>query len=310
MLRIIKISILIFLVTVSCAQQESEEKQGVKKNKEPARIKTYSYDSLTIPAFFKSIIHNHKKDFSVKHKEKYKSVCEKFKFDAADSSNIETFYTFEMLHALFTSKTAGDNSTGSILNIPYIWHWIDPNPRQSIRMVKTGELLSDINPPNEFSKYKSYAEIDRTPYLFLSDLVEENPKYYNIQSDTFATFGWCSEREMAFVSLMKLLGYHGKVLAPGNHSWSEFIVPMVLKNGDEEKYIFIVDNTFDVFRLLKMHDSVSVADWEKDFGDRNLSRWYNRKASSEKELERIKNHIVPQKAAMRIEHRIVEYLEE
>ncbi len=303
-----KILLITLLLTVSCTHNNSEavEKHVININNDSFEIKTYSYDAVTIPEFFKAIIDNHRDDFSFIYSDKYKALCKQYNFDANDHSNIEAFYTLLILHELFTSKTAANNSTGKILNIPYMWHWVTPNPRHKIHMVDSGKTLYNINPLKEFSKYNTYADIDRTPYLYLSDLVKNRPQYYNHQSDTFATFGWCSEREMAFVCLMKLLGYKGKIAAPGMHSWSEFIVPMILDNGTSEKYTYIVDNTFDEIRIEKT--DCTVIEWENNIGDGRLPKWYNKKASSEKELKRINNHVVPPKAAMRIESKIVKYL--
>jgi hypothetical protein len=109
--------------------------------------------------------------------------------------------------------------------------------------------------------YSSYADIDRTPLLFLGDLFTENPKYYHTKQDTFSSFGWCSEREMAFVALVSLLNYQAKVVVRGNHSWTELIVPMVKLNGDSLNFMVNVDNTFDRITWNQI-SQVAVAEWE------------------------------------------------
>ena len=78
--------------------------------------------------------------------------------------------------------------------------------------------MKDTKSHNDFLKYRSYDDIDRTPYLFLSDIVDKDLKYYSESCDTFSTFGWCSEREMAFVALITLLDFEAKVVSEGNHS--------------------------------------------------------------------------------------------
>jgi hypothetical protein len=226
---------------------------------------------------------------------------------ADDSSNLEKFFTINILHQLFTSQTASNCSTGEILNIPYQWHWIQPNPRYDIYFTSNKKLLKDTKPPKEFSKYNSYADIDRTPYLFLSDFVYPELKYYSLSCGTFSTFGWCSEREMAFVALTKLLGYQGKVIAEGNHSWSEFIIPLELNNGEFQNFRVSVDNTFNSIDWTQI-ESQEIPKWKEYLGDSNLARWYNQKAKSKTELRNIENHLVSNKSMLRIENKLVMYL--
>jgi len=104
----------------------------------------------------------------------YETFCSDNKIPAEDTIIKQQFYTFEILHKLFTSKNASNGSHGEILNIPYFWHWINPNPRYEITLLSTNQKLNTIKSPAAFSKYKSYADIDRTPYLFLSELLSEN----------------------------------------------------------------------------------------------------------------------------------------
>jgi hypothetical protein len=230
------------------------------------------------------------------------------KISKSDSANIETYYTIEILHALFTSKNASSFSRGEILNIPYMWHWINPNPRHDIYFSNTKQKLSERKPPVEFSKYGSWADIDRTPYLFLSDLVTPNMKYYSSICGEFSTFGWCSEREMAFVALHSLLDIEGKVVAEGNHSWSEFLIPFRLNTGNTQRFRVKVDKTFDDVQW-HLIDENELSKWRKYYGNTALIEWYNKKAKSFSELNRIKNHIVPASASSRMERGVVTFLQ-
>jgi hypothetical protein len=270
-------------------------------------VKTYQYDSLTIPDFFKKLVKNHIEDYAIIDTLTFSKLCSMHNINPLDDSNVNKFYTIKILHELFTSETASNCSRGKILNIPYQWHWIEPNPRYDIHFVSNNVLLKNTKPPAEFYKYNSYADIDRTPYLYLSDLVSKDLKYYSDSCGTFSTFGWCSEREMAFVALTKILGYQGKVVAEGNHSWSEFIIPLKLNNGEFKNFVVFVDNTFNTiyWDTIEQH---KIPEWNGYFGDTKLAAWYNRKAKSNTELNRIKNHLVPNKAMQRIENKLVIYL--
>lgn len=271
-------------------------------------VEKYHYDSLTIPIFFKTLIENHAKDFYIVDSVDFLHFCSDNNIDNNDSLNISRYLTISILHEIFTSQTASNCSKGEILNIPYQWHWVEPNPRHEIYFTSNNKLLKDTKPPSEFSKYNSFADIDRTPYLFLSDLVHSDLKYYSSSCDTFSTFGWCSEREMAFIALTKLLSYEGKVVAEGNHSWSELIIELKSNTGLLKSFKVTVDNTFNSV-YWSLIEEQEISEWKKYFGNTNLSNWYNRKAKSITELRRIENHLVTNKSMLRIENDVVKYLE-
>ena len=292
-----------------CKQPDSTlAKVSPQKPEADYTIKTFHYDSLTIHLFFNALINNHLNDFYTIDSAEFNQFCRTNNINNTDSSNIAAYFTIKILHELFTCQMAYDCSKGEILNIPYQWHWITPNPRYAIVFASNQTLLKDTPPPDEFSRYNSYADIDRTPYLFLSDLVSPELKYYSTSCDTFSTFGWCSEREMAFTALVNLLEFNGKVVAEGNHSWSELVIPMKLNTGNIQTFKVIVDNTFNGFNwsIITLNN---IPNWEKDFGDSSLAGWYNRKANSTDELNKIRNHRVSSQAMSRIETKIVAYLE-
>jgi len=303
------LSILPF-TTVSCGQSPVLD-HNINNNQYSLpeyKVQIYQYDSLTISTFFKALIENHLKDYLTLDLSEYGEFCKYNKSATTDSTNIERYYTVKILHDFFTSQTADDCSKGEILNIPYEWHWVEPNPRHEIYFSHNNKLLKDTKPPPEFSKYSSYADIDRTPYLFLSDMVQEEPKYYSSSCDTFSTFGWCSEREMAFVSLAKLLNYNGKVVAEGNHSWSELIISMNSVSGEVLNFLVTVDNTFNNITWTKIEGN-KIPKWKAYLGDSKLEKWYNERALSDVELQKISSHSVSSKAMARIENKLVAYLE-
>lgn len=290
--------IIALLILAACSfmpvqKKTSDEIAAIQKK---STIPIFAYDSLTIPQFFKALTKNHCAHFYVLDSANYLTFCKSFKIKSSDTDNLNTFFTINILHHLFTSESASNFSKGPILNIPYMWHWTTPNPRYSIYMTETGKKLKDMKPPAEFSKYKSYADIDRTPYLYLSDLASPHLKYRSEDFDTFATFGWCSEREMAYVALLQLLNFKGSVVVSGNHSWTELIVPYHLASGSIANFTATVDNTFN---------SISYTPYNKITP---TSNWYDRTAHSERELLKIKRHQMSQQAMDRIEQQVTQYL--
>jgi hypothetical protein len=281
-------------------------KNQTGENKTDFYPKTFSYNQTAVPLFFKKLIQNHRKDFHAIDPSGFKDAVTAYHIKEEDSVNAHSFYTLQILHKLFTSHSASNYSRGDILNIPYFWHWTTPNPRYGIIDLETNRKLTEKTPPKEFSKYKSFADIDRTPFLFLSDLVNEKTKYNTPECGNFNTFGWCSEREMAFVSLLSTMGYEGKVTTRGNHSWSEFIVP--LQNNQNSKVFFkaTIDNTFDKMELESIAAS-NIPAWRTQKND-GLGDWYNKKAHTESELNKIRNLQITTAVAQDIEKKVVEYL--
>jgi hypothetical protein len=293
----------IFIFVVSCGQSQNQRNNEINNH----QVKTYTYTPSSIPAFLKLLVKNHKHDYLVLDSIYYNDFFRKNELNAIDSTNIEKYYTLKILHDLFTSETASNCSKGEVLNIPYQWHWVSPNPRHTIRYVESGKLLSVTKPPVEFGKYNSCADIDRTPYLFLSDLFATKSKYYSESCDTFPSFGWCSEREMAFVCLLDILGYSGKVMVNGGHSWSEFVVPMKTKDGNSKKFCVSVDNTFNKLNWVEIKDK-DVEAWKKYFGDSPQANWYNQKAHAVNDKNKINAFIVSKAIEEKTEISLVEYL--
>ncbi len=270
-------------------------------------ITVHKYGDLSIPAFFGAVVREHVSEFAELDKEAYEEVCLEHQVKRDDSSNVTTFFSLWILHELFTSDNAATCARGKILDIPYFWHYIEPNPRYTIRFVSNGRLLKETPPPPAFRKYGSYADIDRTPYFFLSDVVAPEPRYYTEDCDTFCSFGWCSEREMAFTALLTLLGYEARVEGGIAHTWTEAVVPMVIHGDTARNYLVTIDNTFDAL-VWNPIGGTELKEWRTRKGETRLTRWYQQKSTSPAELKKIKGHIVPPEARQRIENKIVTYL--
>lgn len=171
----------------------------------------------------------------------------------------ESYNRISFLHILMTSSDAVDGNSAGFLYIPYMWHWIEDNPR--LQISRDSVLLVDT--PASNSAYESAAMVDRVPQIFISDMVSDSP-YSHPDYGKFYTFGWCSEREMAFINLLTHWGFEAKLIVQGAHSFT-------LVKLSEDAY-FMVDNTF-----------ASMYGYANDIAgdDTGLSKWYNKQAKRE-----------------------------
>lgn len=270
---------------------------------------TFVYSQETIGNYFQTLLNNYP-EYSKLRNSEYKLFCEKFSLNSESTKNQSQFYNIYFLHDLFTGSSAQNYMSGGILKIPYFWHWVNPNPRHDIKFTKDSTKLSKAKPPHEFLKYKSYADIDRTPSLYLGDLLSDEPKYYHEQCSSFYTFGWCSEREMAFNSLLAIIGFKVKIKQSGIHTWSEIYTKFETQNKDSMVIIFKVDNTFDIIEYKPLKKGMTFEKWQADIGQGAEIKWYNKKSHSRSELEKVKSLIVTEKASKRINKLIQIWLEQ
>ena len=267
----------------------------------------HKYAPCNIPSFFEQLVNNHIVDYEQFAQQEYQDICVLHNMDSHNKENKQKYYTIKILHDLFTSQSAQNCAIGQAWNIPYYWHWIENNPRHKIYLKESGKFLKDIKPNKEFGNYHSKADIDRTPFLFLSELFSEEPQYTSKDCGDFSTFGWCSEREMAYVSLLTLLGHQGKVAAQGGHSWTELIIDMKFSNDMNGYFKVHVDNTFDKITW----EPISIKEiraWETEMGDTKTKKWYNKKALSKKEQNRIAAFQISSKVMAQLERKLVSYL--
>lgn len=274
---------------------------------EPIIVERHSYkESLSVVGFFNQLVKNHMDDFNKKYPNAYADFLTEHQLPN-DTFNKGLFFKLLILHKLFTSQGAYNGAQGEILNIPYFWHWVTPNPRHSIQSLQHGIPLNKVKPPRAFGRYNSFADIDRTPALFLREWFSPSPLYSTLQNDTFNTFGWCSEREMSFVCLLEIMGLKGKVVAKGNHSWTELLVNIVDNKGEAKVLIATVDNTFDEMSFEEKED-LDTTKWYADVGEHRLQKWYNQKARSIKEKTEVKNIKGSKAVYSSIELSVVDFL--
>jgi hypothetical protein len=257
-------------------------------------------DGKPLDAFFAELYQNNVSDFKKAYGKGYLSFCEDYNINSDDPANQEKYFKLLFYNKMLTTTNSVDCTKGGMLKIPYFWHWIDPNPRHRIIDNESGTLLVDKSPPERYSLYKSHADIDRTPYIYLKDLVSEKPGYRHPDCSEFYTFGWCSEREMAYSLLIGLYGFKSKIVQKGIHVTSNVWVTFTTRSGKKATLMAIVDNTYDVL-VWKKVKRIAFDSWYKDMGTIKMVKWYNKKARSEEERELVKDIRVGEKAAARIE---------
>jgi len=176
---------------------------------------------------------------------------------SVNEENYRKFMDVQIIHRLINESP----------DAPDIWNFQEPNERHRITLSAGTPLIT-----LEHEHYNSYADIDRTPYSYLDDLFSDN-KYYHPDYNSFATFGWCAEREMAYSTIMHSLGYTVEVIAPGSHAWSRISVHFRRDNGNTVYMQALVDNTYDIISW-NMYEGPNMHN--------RLERWYNQQVRRSK----------------------------
>lgn len=241
---------------------------------------TVSFSQENVVFFFNTIYNEYKDDCYKKYDVK------NFLFDDQNNINYnkeldyEIIYKLYFLHQLFTTNAAQDCSGSGILSIPYFW----AESRNNISAPKKSKIL------------------DRTPAIFLSDLVSIYPKYSHEGCGLFHTFGWCAEREMAFVALLRNMGFKADVIASNGHAWTQVNINL---DDTEEGNLFIkIDNTFNNFSIGEyiMPSTHNCKSYNYNCEVCLMQKYYNPRAN-----EKIDNIIVSTIAAKRIRTKINNY---
>lgn len=216
---------------------------------------------------------------------------------AADASQ-DSLLLPVLAHDLLTTGNAVDGNVGGILRSTYFWHWVSPNPRHDLLLAADGRKLASIPPPPGTGPYRSFADVDRKPGLFLSDLVTDVPRYHHPTFGDIRTFGWCSEREEAYGAWVGVLGAVQRIRFSGNHVWSEVLVPS-RRRGDRGRAVLVVDNTFDEIRLEPVPPDQRA--WERDVGSLPAVRGYNAVARSPRVRSQVRDIPLSDASANRID---------
>jgi hypothetical protein len=254
--------------------------------------------AVTLENYFKNVYETNKTQLKTELLPILKAKLTEYKI-----SDNDKIYELLFLHFLFTTTDAVDGLKGGILGIPYFWHWVQPNPRHEIMYEPEQCLLKNVRPPDGYKKYKSYADIDRTPCIYLMNLIESKPIFSHKSCGPFYTFGWCSEREMAFNTILKILGYTSKIKQEDIHVWTEVCLTI-----NAEVYIIVIDNTFNGFTIKKTDRTLKS--WVNDIGNGTQVRWYNQTFSSTSEVTKVRNLEISEPAINRMNTEIKKWIEE
>ena len=199
-----------------------------------------------VPEYFQDLYIRYSESFNQKIDKSYIKLCEELGLEKDNIQNRKQYSQILFYHKLFTGQYCINFSSGGVLKIPYVFHWVTPNPRHEIKSLQDDVKLSSVSPLAGFKQYKTFADIDRVPSLYIGDLFSKEPKYYHPKCGRFYTFGWCSEREMAYNALMSLFGYTCKIKQEGIHTWSEVWLTFTKSDGSSCIVIATVDNSVDI----------------------------------------------------------------
>jgi hypothetical protein len=244
-----------------------------------------------LPRYLEQLYHFFAEAEARRNASAYAALCRRFGISPADSSGRALFLRIHFFHDLLTGSGAADGLRGGFLGIPYFWHWTDPNPRHRILSLPDSIPLRDQPPPRGLERYASFADVDRIPSLFLGDLFAERPRYAHPETGPFYTFGWCSEREMAFLALMTLMGYTGRIVRAGIHVWTELLCTFPASE-DSVRLVARVDNTFGTITWARFPEDRDPRAWQEEAERERLVRWYNHTARSPEQLGALRRIVV------------------
>jgi len=197
-------------------------------------------------------------------------------------------------HCLLTSSNAQNGNRYGALQLPYFWNYGAVNPRDSIYLIAANKPLRKCPPPKGFEKYQSYASVDRTPLLFWSDVATDEPKY-KWRGISFHSFGWCSEREMAFKALMVTKQLKTSICFEGIHVWNEIVLP------NDSNFVLKIDNTFNECVLISSKNKT-----KENLSDKYLT-WYNSVSKSPAMIQSLLKVVVSAKRANEIEQQVMSF---
>lgn len=254
--------------------------------------------AASLPDFLRSAYATHATVVAGRLSPRLASLCAAAGVPDTSAANRRALLPVLFLHGLLTTTDAVDGRRGGAFGTAYFWHWVTPNPRHSLRRLPDSAWLAKLPPPPGFARYRSWADVDRLPELYLGDLATEAPRYWHRRYGTLQTFGWCSEREMAFGALLAAWGLKGKIKQEGIHVWTEVVFDLVDSRGRIRPVAVAFDNTFDTVEAWPL--AVPRARWAKDFGDGAQVAWYNQVAASEGQAAKVKAIAVGPEAAKRM----------
>ncbi|MCE2790377.1 MAG: hypothetical protein LW630_10750 [Saprospiraceae bacterium] len=252
--------------------------------------------SLPFDRFWNDMISDFHEEFLRVDSAGFAGLCVKHGVSPDDAGNQKKYATLGLLHRMMTSSSPANCSMEGALQIPYYWHWGNSRPRNEIVWTETGQTLLQVRPPAGFNRYQCLADIDRTPILFWKDLLTLKPRYFTPDCDSFYTFGWCSEREMAYQAFLRAINFlpsqesqsFARIIVEGAHSWSEVAVKLNTVSGQEAWFLVSVDNTYGTIKWTPA-DAGGIAALRSRQGLTKEDRWYNQQAKAALKIQTLQS---------------------
>ena len=285
-----KTSILILSIAVlawpgpSFSQQEVNEdvlnliRSSLTRYTSPGPLSAVDFSNNLYNHFFSA--------YSWFREDRYLSISERFSLEAENNTNQRSITTVFFFHDMIKGNGVANESYSGFLKIPYFWNWIKPNPRFGIVRLPELKTLKELPPPKGWGPYKNWAYVDRFPTIFFSDLFSKSVGYRSSWAGDFYTFGWCSEREPAYLIWLTSFDIQGIVIGRGGHVQSTVLVPVVTDRIGNKHLKMIVDNTFDEVsgvELCQMSND-DIKEWirQADTTGSRYQKRYNSEAHSQK----------------------------
>ncbi len=216
-----------------------------------------------------------------------------YKLTGTDSLD-QTVAKLAYMHMLLTCYYSVDGDTSGGFGIPYFWNYTNHNPRENIVNLKKGKKLKQI-PAYPGSQGASMATLDRTPVIFWSDLTTDEPQYSYEHISSFYTFGWCSEREMAYKAWLGVMGIKSTIGIRADHVWTEVDLPGM------PGYFLFIDNTFNRFEVWSIKKKPP-----REVGNKYIA-WYNQQGADKTILKKLAALTISPKRAAQIQQQIISY---
>jgi hypothetical protein len=216
-----------------------------------------------------------------------------YKFTGVDSLDMAVA-KLAYMHLLLTCYYSVDGDTSGGFGIPYFWNYTNHNPRENIINIKKGKNLKQI-PAYPGSGGASMATLDRTPFIFWNDFMTDEPQYSWGHISAFYSFGWCSEREMAYKAWLAVLGIKSTIGIKADHVWTEVELPGL------PGYFLFIDNTFNRFEVWPVNKKPPL-----EVGNKYIT-WYNQQGSDKAIQKKLSALTISPKRAADLEKQIVTY---
>jgi TolB-like protein len=89
---------------------------------------TSSFCQVNLTTFFNNLYDNFESQIKFNNHSAFNRFCINNDIDCFEDLNQYNYHFILFLHELLTSTSATDFAAGGILQIPYLWHWTNPNP--------------------------------------------------------------------------------------------------------------------------------------------------------------------------------------